>query len=95
MICYRCGTEVPLTGKPGRQETCPHCTAYLHVCLNCDFYDPNAHNQCREPQAAWVSDKETGNFCDYFRPHAKTPHPAPSDRQQQARRKLEELFKKK
>ena len=35
--------------------------------MNCDFYDAGAYNQCREPQAERVLEKEKGNFCDYFR----------------------------
>ncbi|MBN2355651.1 hypothetical protein JXO59_06030 [candidate division KSB1 bacterium] len=93
MQCYQCGKEISLDHKVGRQDTCPFCSSYLHCCRNCQFYDVNAHHQCREPQAEWVQDKEKSNFCDYFEPGAsvKTVPSAADD----ARRKLDDLFKKK
>ncbi|NUM66281.1 hypothetical protein HUU39_13510 [candidate division KSB1 bacterium] len=93
MQCYSCGKEISLEGKPGRRDTCPKCAAYLHCCRNCRFYDVNAHHQCREPQAEWVQDKEMGNFCDYFEAAAKSRQPG-ADRAAEARKKLDQLFKK-
>ncbi|MDZ7269259.1 MAG: hypothetical protein ONB48_17065 [candidate division KSB1 bacterium] len=93
MQCYSCGTEILLEGKPGRRDTCPKCAAYLHCCRNCRFYDVNAHHQCREPQAEWVQDKEMGNFCDYFEAAAVSLPPR-IDRAAEARKKLDQLFKK-
>ncbi len=52
-----------------RGGTCPQCGSDLHCCLNCRFYDPAKHNQCAEPQAEWVRDKESANSCDYFWPN--------------------------
>jgi hypothetical protein len=94
VTCYRCGSEIEISGKPSRQELCPKCSAYLHCCLNCEFYDPNAHQQCREPQAELVQDKEGANFCDYFRPLAKARTTPATSRQEEARRRLDQLFKK-
>jgi hypothetical protein len=65
-ICWKCQKPLNLEGRVGRQDLCPHCTASLHACKNCQFWDPGAQNQCREPQAAFVPDREGGNFCDYF-----------------------------
>lgn len=65
--CARCGKELSLEGKPSRGSTCPGCGAYLRSCVNCVFYSPGRHNDCREPQAEHVGDKESANFCDYFR----------------------------
>jgi len=70
-ICWDCGKEMPEIVSIGRQTTCPICHASLHCCKNCDFYDPNEENQCREPAADWVSDKERANFCDYYVPPKK------------------------
>ncbi|RMD91425.1 MAG: hypothetical protein D6813_07660 [Calditrichaeota bacterium] len=94
MQCYKCHTEIKLDHKPTRQETCPKCLAYLHCCMNCRFYDPNVHNQCREPQAEWVKDKEMANFCDYFDPSTQL-RTDESKRREEALKKLNELFKKK
>jgi hypothetical protein len=64
--CYRCQKDWTIADKVGRAETCPSCGADLKCCRNCVFYDAGAYNQCREPQAERVLDKERGNFCDYF-----------------------------
>ncbi len=36
--------------------------------MNCRFYDETAYNECSEPSAERVVDKEKSNFCDYFSP---------------------------
>ncbi len=66
---------------------------HLHCGHNCHFYDPVAHNQCREPQADWVKDKEMANFCDYF--EAATEVTSGPVKKDETLRKLNDLFKKK
>ena len=94
MTCYRCGSEIPVRDRIGRQETCSRCGVYLHCCLNCRFYDPNAHHQCRETEIEWVSDKESANFCDYFEP-GDSQKSQRTDRAEEARKKLDQLFRDK
>jgi hypothetical protein len=65
--CHKCGTEWKGDGQPGRRETCAMCSADLHACLNCDFYDMTKPSQCRVPDVDLVRDKEVTNFCDEFR----------------------------
>lgn len=77
----------------GRRDACLHCGADLHCCLNCRFYEPHAHNQCREPQAERQVDKTVGNFCEYF--SAGEGRPAQAPKADTARARLEALFKKK
>ena len=55
-------------------QDCDHLTCFNGVfdkccCLVCQptLHDPGAYNQCREPQAERVLDKDRGNFCDWFR----------------------------
>ena len=82
--------------KVGRREACPKCSADLHCCLNCAFYDPHAHNQCRETQAEWVRYKEEANYCDYFRPLLAEGRGAAgkaSSSAEEVRKKLDNLFK--
>lgn len=38
----------------------------MKVCLNCRFYDPSAHWQCRERISEPVREKDRANFCDFF-----------------------------
>jgi hypothetical protein len=64
--CHRCSAEVGVSAV-GVRDVCERCSAYLHCCRNCGFYEPGVHNDCREPNAEVVADKEQGNFCDFFR----------------------------
>ena len=67
--CYRCGSSLAkLTLPLARQDECPNCTVYLHVCRMCVFYDPQVPKQCREDDAEDVTQKERPNFCDWFKP---------------------------
>ncbi len=33
----------------------------------CSFYDKNSYNECKEPIADRITDKEKSNYCDYFK----------------------------
>ena len=69
MNCWNCGAEVDGVPLPvGRGEECPKCVAALRACRMCRFYDPNVSNDCREPMADVVADKERANTCDYYSP---------------------------
>jgi hypothetical protein len=92
--CHRCGKELNGTDKVSRTATCPHCGVYLHCCLNCAFYDPHVHNQCREPQSEYVSDREKANFCDFFTFRESGPSGKREGEVAKARKAWEELFKK-
>jgi hypothetical protein len=65
-VCAKCRQILSIEREVPRSSTCPQCGAYLHSCINCKFYSPGSHNDCREPQADYVSDKRSSNFCDYF-----------------------------
>ncbi len=65
-VCFSCGAQLDVNGKPGRADTCPACDADVHCCSNCEFCDPGSYNECREPQAERVLEKGRSNFCDYF-----------------------------
>lgn len=64
--CVFCGTAVDDSNGIGRRDECLKCGQDLHCCLQCVFYDASYANDCREPQAEPVSEKERSNFCDYF-----------------------------
>jgi len=91
-FCHSCGEKQEIEGKVGREDTCPHCGAHLHVCLNCEFYDEHAHNRCREPEAEWVSDREKSNFCEFFRYRESSRASANTDRKKKAKEELRRLF---
>jgi hypothetical protein len=65
-ICFKCKKELSLGREISRRDACPFCSADLHCCLNCRFYDRSAPKQCREPQADLVREKDKANFCDFF-----------------------------
>jgi hypothetical protein len=77
----------------GFRDTCDSCRADLHACRHCRHHDPRAANECREPQAERVLDRERANRCEWFSPAegAATPgEPVPDA----ARAALDALFKK-
>ncbi|MBW2061150.1 MAG: hypothetical protein JRI95_06240 [Deltaproteobacteria bacterium] len=65
-LCFFCHKPLELEGKVSFRELCAHCGMDVHVCLNCEFYDPGYSNDCREPQAEPVRDREARNTCEYF-----------------------------
>lgn len=67
--CYHCAKEIPFAEDQdiGRSEDCPSCNTSLRCCRMCKFYDKSAYNECREPMADRVLDKEKANFCDFFK----------------------------
>ena len=64
--CYSCGHEFPESMAVYRSTLCPSCGKDVKVCLNCRFYDPGAHWDCRETINEMVADKERANFCEFF-----------------------------
>jgi len=94
--CHACGVEIQSTGKILRTEECASCGWDLHVCRNCRHYNPAVHNQCEEPMAEWVSDRERANFCDYFS-FTKAPGPNPANPgrspEEEARERWDRLYK--
>ncbi len=93
-VCYQCGEKLNAGSTVGRRDVCPSCGSDVHVCLNCRFYDPGSYNDCREPQAERVVEKDRSNFCDYFE-FSDSPSSDPmKHRNPQSRSKLDALFKK-
>jgi len=95
MICFSCHKEIPLLdNKVSFREECPHCRADAHVCKNCEFYDVKAYNECREPSAERVREKERSNLCEFFIPR-KSGLDSAGSKADQLRAAAEALFKKK
>jgi hypothetical protein len=92
--CHQCGAVWDGKGKkqPGPKDICDKCSAYLHCCLNCRYYDPSAHNQCYIPTTEWVGDKAGGNFCDEFEFADRTAEKGNADAGHEARNALDSLF---
>lgn len=94
ITCWKCGTRLSAdTPLPlSRRSKCSHCNADLHSCRQCRFYDTSKNNQCREPMAERVVDKERANFCDYFEPNPGAFAGNESPETEASREKLNELF---
>ena len=92
-VCWFCGTEYAGGPRPSRDVTCAKCRMSLKCCKNCAYFDPAAHNQCRDRAAEWVRDKELANFCEFFEFREGTGKPS-GGRSEEARRKLDDLFKR-
>jgi len=91
VTCHRCGRQTS-EERIAFRATCG-CGAWLHCCRNCEFFAPGRANDCREPRAELVADRELGNFCEWFRP-AAAPAAAPG-KSTAARAALDALFAKK
>ena len=68
VICFKCGKPLPFESatKIVRSEECISCRASLRCCRMCKFYDPKAYNECKEPVAERILEKEKANFCEFF-----------------------------
>ena len=76
-----------------RREECPKCLASLRACRGCDCYDTAASNDCREPMADLVAEKEAANLCDYFCPRMEAGAAADAPNAD-AKARLEAVFGK-
>ncbi len=68
LSCHSCQKALELTPgqKIPKSEECPYCYADLRCCKMCGFYDPKSYNECKEPSADRIVEKEKSNFCDFF-----------------------------
>ena len=76
----------------GFRDACEGCDADLHSCVHCAHYDPGAHNDCREPSAEYVADRDRANRCDWFQ--AGSRGGADGSERARALGDLDSLFKK-
>jgi hypothetical protein len=91
--CYRCGASLEALSLPfSRQDECPGCGNYLHVCKMCVHYDRNVPRQCREDGAEDVKEKDRLNFCDWYKPSERAFDADRKADEDQARAALDALF---
>jgi hypothetical protein len=96
MRCFQCSAVIELASgeRVGFHADCDRCGGDLHVCRNCELFDPGAANQCREPQAEPVRDRERANLCEWFRPDPADERATGASPAQAAREALDALFRK-
>ena len=91
--CYRCGASLAALSLPlGRLDLCPDCGVELHVCRMCGHYAPAKPDACDEEDAVPVQNKTAANFCDWFQPSPAAFHGREQLAENEARRKLSDLF---
>jgi hypothetical protein len=93
-FCYKCKNELIFEVKLQRQDNCPHCGVDMHCCKNCEYWDPSAHNQCKERIAEYIPDREKANFCSFFTFKNGVPEDT-SSAIAKSKSRLDDLFKKK
>lgn len=96
MRCHGCDAVTEIApGEPvGFRDECAGCGRDLHVCRNCAHHDPAAYNECREPQAERVNDRERANRCDWFRAGEGPDGSGAADPRGDAKAALDALFEK-
>jgi hypothetical protein len=94
MRCAACNRTIEMAPgeRIGFREACEGCGADLHSCVQCAHYDPGAYNDCREPSAEYVSDRERANRCEWFQPGERAG--AGGGERSRALADLDALFKK-
>ncbi len=94
LMCWKCGSTLEAVPKPlSRQAICPACSAYLHVCRMCQFYDSRVSGGCTEERRVEdVTDKTHVNFCDWFKARPNAHQPKDTGRHEASRAKLDALF---
>lgn len=93
VCCYRCGTSLAELSLPlSRQDECPGCGNYLHVCKMCVHYDTRVPRQCSEDGAEDVKEKDRLNFCDWFVASETAFDEKRKSEEDEARVALESLF---
>ncbi len=92
--CYKCGKQLAelLQTTISRTEACLGCMADIRCCKMCQFYDPKSYNECREPLADRIANKEKANFCDYFK--ICSSYNDAEKQRQEALARAQALFKK-
>jgi hypothetical protein len=70
VVCFACQKPIEVKDRVGFRDECD-CGADLHVCKCCSFYDVKSYNECREPSADVVREKERANFCDFYQPNGQ------------------------
>jgi len=89
-MCWFCGNDIE--GSVYRNTTCDNCGKDVKVCMNCKFYEPGAHWDCRETISEPVREKERANFCDYFVYVNRQPGTGSTSKQERARDSFNSLF---
>jgi hypothetical protein len=93
--CSRCGGLESVAISPDSQ--CGSCSAPLHSCAHCQWFDPSAVFECRQKIPARITPKDARNSCPLFSARVQVERetgssPARSS-SSSARQAFDDLFK--
>ncbi len=93
--CAVCGEKQLAGTQIGLESQCFKCSADLHTCTHCKYFDTMAPGQCRERPPQLVSAKAKRNDCELFLPKATQEFAADAgpDTPSDARAAFDALFK--
>ena len=102
--CAMCGKTLPATATEiDFASECPGCSADLHTCKHCVYFDPASRFECTQPILDRVSKKSERNQCQDFEVRTTVEKATSSVRETQSsttsssvnpREAFERLFKK-
>ena len=90
--CWNCGIALGPQDY-GRETNCVGCGKPTRVCRNCRWYAPGRSNECVEPMAERVLEKERANYCEFFEPTTETGGLDGGSSDEKLRKAAEDLFK--
>ena len=90
--CSSCGAQAPTNITIA--SSCPTCSADLHTCRQCTYFDPGARFQCSKPITARIVNKNARNMCELFVPRTVVERETSSGAPTDARQAFAKLFKK-
>ena len=93
LLCWNCGHALDDVPKPiSRHEHCRECFEALHCCRLCQHYRSDINSRCHEDRAEPPMNKESGNFCEYFRPDTGAFSSRRPPHSEAAETRLDDLF---
>ena len=98
--CSNCGTAVSAKNSDEitSESQCPKCSADLHSCKNCAYFDPGVRFECSQPIPQRVSPKDKSVDCEFFEIRSSVEKITTSSQAKadptDARDAFENLFKK-
>lgn len=95
VICFKCQTKNDIVEKVHYRDECEKCGQDLHVCKQCQHYDPSSYNECKETSADRILEKEKANYCDFYLVKTETGKASQNKSKSDLLAQAEALFKKK
>lgn len=94
--CALCGASLPRSfDEITYGTTCPNCSADLHTCKNCVYFNPSSRFECTQPVERRVAPKDKRADCEHFQIRTVVEKITTSSKQSptDARSAFENLFK--